>query len=124
MIKKFGNLKEVLENHFDPDVYSFDRIYYRVKKHRNFNLLEIFSRKTKRFNIEIDSIYDDKKSRMEEYRRPNLNSLTDHLTITGKLRLVELTQLFNIFNNIKSLDIQFCQYVFNVNELFPKIHLC
>lgn len=59
----------------------------------NFDLMEKFSSKTKRLNINFESSYLNIFARMDNYRQPNMSSVTEYLTITGKVSLVELMQL-------------------------------
>jgi len=55
--------------------------------------MEKFSSKTKRLNIYFESSYLNIFARMDNYRQPNMSSVTEYLTITGKVSLVELMQL-------------------------------
>lgn len=65
----------LLENHFPASICSYESIDFKVISNQNFNFLEIFSYKTKRVSIFVDSLYDEHKSRME-YQRPNKSSVT------------------------------------------------
>ncbi len=66
--------------------------------------LEKFSEKAKKFTITLDFDGDDQIFPVEPVQ-PNYNSVTDFLKINSYVDLNLFTQLMNVFNNIKTLDL-------------------
>ena len=70
----------------------------------DFADLEKFSEIAKKFTINLDFDGDEQMFPVENVE-PNYNSVTEYLKINSYVDLNLFTQLMNVFNNIKTLEL-------------------
>ena len=97
---QLDSIKEILETFEASSIVSFNDIKVKITFYSNLELLEILSKKAKKVTIIVE-----RWNFLNKIQYPaNFQSETDYLTIIA-LKDPLLSQMVNMFKNIKSLDI-------------------